>query len=66
MPIRLYQILSKKRNFANLKNYFRMKKILTALLSLCLAAFTLAGQEIRNIDETVVIRSDGSARITQV
>jgi hypothetical protein len=43
-----------------------MKKILTALLSLSLAAFTLAGQEIRNIDETVVIRSDGSARITQV
>ena len=43
-----------------------MKKILATLLCLCLAAFTLAGQEIRNIDETVVIRPDGSARITQV
>ena len=43
-----------------------MKKILTALLSFCLAAFVLAGQEIRNIDETVVIRPDGSAQITQV
>ena len=56
----------KKRNFANSQNHFRMKKILTALLSFCLAAFVLAGQEIRNIDETVVIRSDGSAEITQV
>ncbi|MCR5071004.1 MAG: DUF2207 domain-containing protein [Bacteroidales bacterium] len=43
-----------------------MNKILATLLCLCLAAFTLAGQEIRNIDETVVIRPDGSARITQV
>ena len=56
----------KKRNFATGLNFFGMKKILTALLSLCLAAFVLAGQEIRNIDETVVIRPDGSAEITQV
>ena len=56
----------KKRNFATVLNYFWMKKILSALLFLCLAAFALAGQEIRNIDETVVIRPDGSAEITQV
>lgn len=56
----------KKRNFATVLNYFGMKKILSALLFLCLAAFVLAGQEIRNIDETVVIRPDGSAEITQV
>lgn len=56
----------KKRNFATVLNYFWMKKILSALLFLCLAAFVLAGQEIRNIDETVVIRPDGSAEITQV
>ena len=56
----------KKRNFATVLDYFWMKKILSALLFLCLAAFALAGQEIRNIDETVVIRPDGSAEITQV
>ena len=56
----------KKRNFATVLNYFWMKKILSALLFLCLAAFVLAGQEVRNIDETVVIRPDGSAEITQV
>ena len=56
----------KKRNFATELSFFGMNKILTALLSFCLAASVLAGQEIRNIDETVVIRPDGSAEITQV
>lgn len=56
----------KKRNFATEQSFFGMNKILTALLSFCLAASVLAGQEIRNIDETVVIRPDGSAEITQV
>ena len=56
----------KKRNFATELSFFGMNKILTALLSFCLAASVMAGQEIRNIDETVVIRPDGSAEITQV
>ena len=43
-----------------------MKKILLPLLLLLVAAFSLSAQEIRNIDETVVLRKDGSARITQV
>ena len=43
-----------------------MKKFFASLLLLGLAALALAGQEIRDIDETVVLRSDGSARITQV
>ena len=48
------------------KSYPPMKKILIPLLLLLLAAFSLSAQEIRNIDETVVLRKDGSARITQV
>ena len=43
-----------------------MKRILFSLLLLFVAAFSLSAQEIRNIDETVVLRKDGSARITQV
>ncbi|MBO7575415.1 MAG: DUF2207 domain-containing protein [Bacteroidales bacterium] len=43
-----------------------MKKILILLFSLLLAALALPAQEIRNIDETVVIRPDGSAQITQI
>ena len=43
-----------------------MKKSLIPLLLLIVAAFSLSAQEIRNIDETVVLRKDGSARITQV
>lgn len=43
-----------------------MKKFLFPLLLLLVAAFSLSAQEIRNIDETVVLRKDGSARITQV
>ena len=43
-----------------------MKKILIPLLLLFQAAFALSAQEIRNIDETVVINADGSARVTQV
>ena len=43
-----------------------MKKILIPLLLLLVTAFSLSAQEIRNIDETVVLRKDGSARITQV
>ena len=43
-----------------------MKKILTLLFSFLLAALALPAQEIRNIDETVVIRPDGSAQITQI
>ena len=43
-----------------------MKKSLISLLLLIAAAFSLSAQEIRNIDETVVLRKDGSARITQV
>ena len=43
-----------------------MKRTATALLLLFLAAFALSAQEIRDIDETVVLRSDGTARITQV
>jgi uncharacterized membrane protein YgcG len=43
-----------------------MKRILFSLLLLLVAAFSLSAQEIRNIDETVVLRKDGSARITQV
>ena len=43
-----------------------MKKILIPLLILFAAAFSLSAQEIRNIEETVVLRKDGSARITQV
>lgn len=42
-----------------------MRKLLLSLLALCLAASGFA-QRIRDIDETVVIREDGSARITQV
>ena len=42
-----------------------MRKVLLSLLALCL---TVAGfaQQIRDIDETVEIYADGSARITQV
>ena len=43
-----------------------MKRILFSLLLLLVAAFSLSAQAIRNIDETVVLRKDGSARITQV
>ena len=43
-----------------------MKKFLFPLLLLLVAAFSLSAQEIRNIDETVVLRKDGSARITQI
>ena len=43
-----------------------MKKILIPLLLLLVTAISLSAQEIRNIDETVVLRKDGSARITQV
>ncbi len=43
-----------------------MKKIFSTLVLSFLAAFTLHGQEIRDIDETVVLQKDGSARITQV
>ena len=43
-----------------------MKRILASLIVLCLSAFALSGQQIRDIDETVVLRPDGSARITQV
>lgn len=43
-----------------------MKRTATALLLLFLAAFALSAQEIRDIDETVVIRADGSATVTQV
>lgn len=43
-----------------------MKKILFAILLLFRAAAVLSAQEIRSIDETVVLRTDGSARITQV
>ena len=43
-----------------------MKKILASLTVLCLTAFVLSGQEIRDIDETVVLHRDGSAHITQV
>ena len=43
-----------------------MRKILTLVcLALCLAATGYA-QQIRDIDETVVLRPDGSARVTQV
>ena len=66
MPKRIYQILSKKRTFAFVENHILMKKLLTALFFLCLAHFPLAAQEIRDMDETVVIRTDGSAEITQV
>ena len=43
-----------------------MKKLTALLFSLFAASALLAGQEIRDIDETVVLRSDGTARITQV
>ena len=43
-----------------------MKKILSVFALLFLVASTLTAQEIRDIDETVVLRKDGSARITQV
>lgn len=43
-----------------------MKKLLALLTILCLAALSGFGQSIRNIDETVVLRPDGSARVTQV
>lgn len=43
-----------------------MKRIFSTFVLLFLTAFTLAGQEIRSIDENVVLRKDGSARITQV
>ena len=43
-----------------------MKKLTVLLLSLLAASALLSGQEIRDIDETVVLRSDGTARITQV
>ena len=42
-----------------------MKRLFVLLLALC-AALGAFAQEIRNIDETVVLRADGSARITQV
>ena len=43
-----------------------MKKLFTSLTVFCLAVFALAAQEVRDIDETVVIRDDGSAAVTQV
>ena len=43
-----------------------MKKILIPLLLLFQTAFALSAQVIRDIDETVVLRSDGSAIVTQV
>ena len=43
-----------------------MKRIFSTFVLLFLTAFTLAGQEIRSIDENVVLRKDGSARVTQV
>ena len=43
-----------------------MKKFLFPLLLLLVAAFSLSAQEIRTIEETVELRKDGSARITQV
>ena len=42
-----------------------MKRIIVFLFALC-AALGAFAQEIRDIDETVVIHADGSARITQV
>ena len=42
-----------------------MKRLFVLLFTLC-AGFCALAQEIRNIDETVVLRADGSARITQV
>ena len=42
-----------------------MKRFLILLFFLT-AALGAAAQQIRDIDETVVIRADGSARITQV
>ena len=42
-----------------------MKRLFVLLFTLCAALGALA-QEIRDIDETVVLRADGSARITQV
>ena len=44
----------------------RIRHLLTASLALCCLAFPAFAQQIRNIDETVVLRSDGSARVTQV
>ena len=43
-----------------------MKKSAITLLLLFLAVFALSAQEVRDIDETVVIRGDGSATVTQV
>ncbi len=42
-----------------------MRRILALFLALCTGLGAFA-QEIRDIDETVVLRADGSARITQV
>jgi len=42
-----------------------MKRLLFSLLALCLAVAGYS-QQIRNLDETVVLREDGSARITQI
>ena len=42
-----------------------MKRIFFSLIFLCLSAWSFA-QQVRDIDETVVLRRDGSARITQV
>ena len=43
-----------------------MKRFLTTLFFVAALCFAAAAQEIRDIDETVVLRADGSARITQV
>ena len=43
-----------------------MNKLITSLLALFLGMTLASAQQIRDIDETVVLHRDGSARITQV
>ena len=43
-----------------------MKRFLTTLFFVAAVCLTAAAQEIRDIEETVVLHADGSARITQV
>ena len=43
-----------------------MKKLIISLLFLILGLSVASAQQIRDIDETVLLRQDGSARVTQV
>ena len=43
-----------------------MRRLITSLIILLLGLSAAFAQQVRNIDETVLIRPDGSAEITQV